>query len=68
MDSLRNPESDATPGERGRYCSKRRTEHESDHSFEAVAIAHDGDGRHYGHNRDMVEQLTGVTRIDIEIR
>ena len=68
MDSLRNPESYVTPDECQRYYSKRGTKHESDHSFEAIAMAHDGDGRHYGYNRDLIEQLTGVARIDIEIR
>lgn len=86
MESLRNPESHATQGERDVDCFKRCAEYESGYSFEAVAMAHDGDGRHYGYRResqprpselldrvqweptDLVEELTGVARIDIEIR
>ena len=88
MDSLRNPESRVTQEDREKDCLKRYTEFESGHLFEAVAMANDGDGRHYGYRResqrhaselldtyrvqweptDLVEELTGVARIDIEIR
>lgn len=69
MDSLRNHESRVvTQDDREEDCLKRRSRFESDHSFEAVAMANDGNDPHYGYRRDLVEQLTGVARIDIEIR
>ncbi|ELR02137.1 hypothetical protein GMDG_05296 [Pseudogymnoascus destructans 20631-21] len=69
MDSLRNHESRVvTQDVREGDCLKRRTRFETDHSFEAVAMANDRDDLHYGYRRDLVEQLTGVARIDIEIR
>ncbi|KFZ00202.1 hypothetical protein V500_01127 [Pseudogymnoascus sp. VKM F-4518 (FW-2643)] len=68
MDSLRNPKSRVIRVDREEDCLKRRARFESGHSFEAVAMANDGDGLHYGHRRDLVEQLTGAARIDIEIR
>lgn len=68
MESLRNTESRISRDDCEEACLKRRTRFESDHSFEAVAMANDGDGLHYGYRRDLVEQLTGVARIDIEIK
>ncbi|OBT70039.1 hypothetical protein VE03_00467 [Pseudogymnoascus sp. 23342-1-I1] len=68
MDSLRNTETRVTRGDREEDCLKRRSRFESDNSFEAVAMANDGDDLHYGYRRDLVEQLTGVARIDIEIK
>ncbi|KFY07109.1 hypothetical protein V492_07435 [Pseudogymnoascus sp. VKM F-4246] len=67
MDSLRNLESRATKDEHRGDCLRSRAGFESDNSFEAVAMATDGDAHHYGYRRDLVEQLTGVARIDIEI-
>ncbi|KFY31950.1 hypothetical protein V493_00644 [Pseudogymnoascus sp. VKM F-4281 (FW-2241)] len=68
MDSLRNPKVRVIQDDRREDCLKRRNRFESDHSFEAVAMANDDVGLHYGYRRDLVEQLTGAARIDIEIR
>jgi hypothetical protein len=52
MESLRNQEPHATQDEHNENCFRRCAECESDYSFEAVAMAHDGDGRHYGYRRE----------------
>ncbi|OBT77879.1 hypothetical protein VF21_03227 [Pseudogymnoascus sp. 05NY08] len=69
MDNLRNHKSRVViQDDREEDCLKRRNRFETDHSFEAVAMANDSEDIHYGYRRDLVEQLTGVARIDIEIR
>ncbi|OBT87995.1 hypothetical protein VE02_02906 [Pseudogymnoascus sp. 03VT05] len=69
MDNLRNHKSRVViQDDREEDCLERRNRFETDHSFEAVAMANDGEDIHYGYRRDLVEKLTGVARIDIEIR